>query len=386
MTQRLRIAFVDDEPNVLTSLRRSMLAMLDDWEMAFFKSGPDLLDRMEAEVFDLVVSDMRMPAMDGAKLLNEISRRHPDTVRVILSGYADQEAVFQTIGPAHIYLAKPCDPAALQQAIASRAKLRELMGSTEMRRLLGRMSSLPSVPDIFFKLVEELRSPRASAATIAAIIDRDVAMTAELLKLTNSSYFAVNARVTTPLQAVRILGLDLVQTLVLQIGIFRQFQGTPETQKQIEELNTYGQEMGALAESFALKAGQPDDIAKAARCAALLSSIGCLILLNERNADYRDLLASLPPDVFLCAGEEKRFGADHGLLGAYLLSLWGFADSVVEAVAFASRPSRSTGAANPILAALHMAMTAGPAFPLLTPARPVAARDHAYVAASSRGG
>ncbi len=75
MKQRLRIAFVDDEPNILTSLRRSMLSMLDEWEMTFFKSGAELLDRMTTEGFDIVVSDMRMPEMDGAALLNEVSRR-----------------------------------------------------------------------------------------------------------------------------------------------------------------------------------------------------------------------------------------------------------------------------------------------------------------------
>lgn len=381
MTQRLRIAFVDDEPNVLNGLKRSMLAMLDSWEMAFFKSGADLLARMETETFDIVVSDIRMPEMDGATLLNEISRRHPDTVRVILSGYADQDTVFQTIGPAHIYLAKPCDPAELRRAITGRARLRDMMTGLEMRRLLGRVSSLPSAPTLFLKLVEELNSPRASAAAVADIIGRDVAMIAELLKLTNSSYFAVNAKVTTCLQAVRILGLDLVQTLVLQIGIFQQFQGSDEMRKQIDALNEYGLELGALAESLCLAAGDSGEIAKAARCAALLSSIGCLILLNERGEEYHGLLAALPPDAVLSEAEERHFGADHGLLGAYLLSLWGFADPIVEAVAFAAWPSRSLGAHNPILMALHRAAAEGPAFPLFLQARPAVKRDEAYIRA-----
>jgi len=363
--QRISIAFVDDEANILTSLRRTMLSMLDEWEMAFFATGADLLARMEAQPFDVVVSDMRMPGMDGATLLDHVSKRQPDTIRVILSGYADNESIFRTVGPAHIYLAKPCDPHALRQAIRGRAALRGLMKGTELRRLLGGLSFLPSAPSLFLDLIAELRSPRASAATVAQIIGHDVAMTAELLKLTNSSFFTVNAVISSPLQAVRILGLEIVQTLVLQLGIFRQFQGSEQMARQIEELNIYSQTLGDVAESSAAAAGEPDEVAKAARCAGLLSQIGSLVLLGERQADYRVMLEMTKAGLSQREAETEVFGADHGLIGAYLLGLWGFSDSIVEAVTFAAQPSRAA-AANPILAALHIALTAGPSFPLLT--------------------
>lgn len=375
--QRISIAFVDDEANILTSLRRTMLSMLDEWEMAFFATGADLLARMKDHPFDVVVSDMRMPGMDGAALLDQVSKRHPETIRVILSGYADDESVFRTVGPAHIYLAKPCNPPALRQAIKGRAALRRLMKGTELRRLLGGLSFLPSVPRLFLDLVAELRSPRASAATAAEIIGRDVAMTAELLKLTNSSFFAVNAVISSPLQAVRILGLEIVQTLVLQLGIFRQFQGTEQIALQIEALNTYSQALGDVAETAALAAGEPDEVAKAARCAGLLSAIGSLVLLGERQAEYRVVLDKTKAGQSLHEAETEVFGADHALIGAYLLGLWGFSDSIVEAVTFAARPSDAAGA-NPILAALHIAQTAGPPFPLLAAPMPRTV-DHGFL-------
>lgn len=369
MEKRVRIAFVDDEANVLTSLRRSMLVMLDEWEMAFFKSGPDLLARMTSDSFDVVVSDMRMPGMDGAALLDTVCKLYPDTVRVILSGYADTASVFRTVGPAHIYLAKPCNPDALRQAIRSRLTLRGLMNGTEMRRLLGGISSLPSAPKLFLDLVEELRSPRSSAASVAELIGRDMAMTAELLKLTNSSYFTVNATVSAPLQAVRILGLEIVQTLVLQLGIFRQFQGGEETARMIEALNDYSQALGELAERIALAAGEPDTLAKAAHCAALLSAIGALVLLHEKRGDYLAAIETVGPGRPLHKAEAERFGADHALIGAYLLGLWGFADAIVEAVTYSGRPSQCVSRSNTLLTVLHLARAVGPPFPLLPSAR-----------------
>ena len=380
--QRISIAFVDDEANILTSLRRSMLSMLGEWEMAFFATGSDLLARMEDQPFDVVVSDMRMPGMDGAALLDQLAKRHPDTIRVILSGYADNESVFRTLGPAHIYLAKPCNPNALRQAIKGRTALRRLMTGTELRRLLGGLSFLPSAPRLFLDLMAELRSPGVSAATVAEIIGRDMAMTAELLKLTNSSFFAVNAVISSPLQAVRILGLDIVKTLVLQLGIFRPFQGTEQMTRQIEALNAYSQTLADMAENAAIAAGEPDDVAKAARCAGLLSAIGSLILLGERQADYHAAIEKTKAGPSLQEAETEVFGADHALIGAYLLGLWGFSEPIVEAVAFAAQPSRATGA-NPILAALHIARTLGPPFPLL--AAPVSQSvDHSFLSLIDR--
>jgi HD-like signal output (HDOD) protein len=286
-------------------------------------------------------------------------------MRVILTEAAETASIFRTVGPAHIYLPKPCDPAALTQAIRSRMTLRSLMEGSEMMRLLNSISKLPSAPRLFLDLVSELRSPRSSAATVAAIIARDVAMTAELLKLTNSSYFSTSTTVSAPLQAVRILGLEIVQTLVLQLGIFRQFQGDTEMTRQIEQINAYSQALGDLAERVALAAGEPDSVAKAAHCAALLSAIGSLVLLNERRSDYLAALDMVGPDHALHEAETDRFGADHTLIGAYLLGLWGFSDAVIEAITFAGRPSQSVSIANPVLTALHVARAVGPPFPLL---------------------
>jgi DNA-binding NtrC family response regulator len=127
--------------------------MLDEWEMAFFITGADLLRRLETDVFDVVVADMRMPDLDGPALLDAVSRLRPEMIRVILTGAADNASIFRTVGPAHIYLPKPCDPAALAQAIRSRMTLRALMDGSEMVRLLNSVAKLPSAPDLFLDLV-----------------------------------------------------------------------------------------------------------------------------------------------------------------------------------------------------------------------------------------
>src|ERR1700751_643330 len=104
-----RVLFVDDEAMVLSGLQRSLRPMRNEWEMAFVNSGAEALQLMEHEPFDIIVTDMRMPVMNGAQLLEEVKRRFPQCFRIILSGQADQETIMRAVDPTHQYLSKPCD-------------------------------------------------------------------------------------------------------------------------------------------------------------------------------------------------------------------------------------------------------------------------------------
>ena len=362
MPNQATIAFVDDDANILNGLRRMLRCRKDDWNMEFFLSGPEALAAMAAKPFDLVVSDMRMPGMDGAQFLHEVQRLYPGTIRVILSGFAESECVLKTIGPAHVYLAKPCDPQELIAAIKRPLALRKHLHTQALHQTLAGVTHLPSLPEVFLAIEVEISSPNHSAASVAAIIGRDVGMTAELLKLTNSAYFALPCRVANPLQAVRILGLETLQTLVLRIGIFRQFGGDAVA---LRALNNYSLSTAALAQKIALAEGATPAAAAIAHCAGMLSCLGALTLLDSHPAEYRQALGKVGEDLPVHSAEQAQFGASHCLIGAYLLGLWGFSDPLVEAVAHAAEPSNCPGRDNPVLTFVHAARSLVSGFPLL---------------------
>lgn len=364
MTEKIRIAFVDDEAHILRGLRRSMLDMEDQWDMSFYGSGGEAIAAMERQPVDAIVSDMRMPGMDGGELLNRVRKLWPQTIRIILSGHAEAASVLKTVGPAHAYLAKPCDSKVLHDAIARPLALRRFLSNSSLQAVLGELSSLPSVPALFLEIDRELRSPNASATSVAKILSKDLAMTAEVLKLTNSAFFTLNARISTPLQAVRTLGLETIQTLVLQVGIFRQTNGGASL-PMLDALNRHGLAQGRLAEAIAREDGADPATVKAAHCAGMLSCIGSLVLLDHASDRYLQALSSVGPSRSQPSVEIEAFGAAHNHVGAYLLGLWGFADSIVEAVAFADDPAWGPGTDNPVLMAVHAAHALGPSFPLL---------------------
>lgn len=358
-----RILFVDDEPHILRGLGRLLIEWEDEWDVVLCTNGADALADLARNTADVVVSDMRMPGMDGAELLNAVRRQFPATIRVILSGYAEADSVLKTVGPAHFYFAKPCDPAALFAAIARPLALRRLLAAPDLQKAVGEVSNLPSLPELFSRIHEEVCSHRGSPASVAALLSQDMAMTAEVLKLTNSAFFGLGRQVTSALQAVRTLGMDTIQALVLEVGLFRQFKGSAELHPLLEQLNAYSLSVGKLTADIARSAGCDDSTVAAAQCAGMLSAIGCLVLLERKAGIWLETLAGAPAGATLAEVERQAFGASHHLIGAYLLGLWGFTDDVVEAVAFAAEPGRATGHGNPLLTAVHAATALGPRFP-----------------------
>jgi response regulator RpfG family c-di-GMP phosphodiesterase len=111
------LLFVDDEPNVLKALNRLFRA--DDCNVQVAASGRAGLDILEKQAIDLIISDMRMPQMDGAEFLTEAAERWPDTVRILLTGYADINSTIAAVnkGKIYSYCSKPWEDSALKQLV-----------------------------------------------------------------------------------------------------------------------------------------------------------------------------------------------------------------------------------------------------------------------------
>jgi DNA-binding NtrC family response regulator len=110
------ILFVDDESGVLDDMRAALLPLGGRYSMVFADSGRAALKRLALRRFDAVVTDMRMPGMDGSALLAAVQAQHPTTIRIVLSGIGEL-AVVQAASTAHLFLAKPCGAAELMTTI-----------------------------------------------------------------------------------------------------------------------------------------------------------------------------------------------------------------------------------------------------------------------------
>lgn len=229
---RLRILFVDDEEKALHGIRRLLHHQCETWEMEFATDGISALAMMAERPVDVVISDMKMPIMDGAEFLSQVRTRHPSTVRIILSGFCEREAVMRTIGPSHRYLAKPCSQKELVDAVEQALALRNYIDGNPLKTVVSNLSHLPTLPATYATIVRELGSDSASAETVAEVVGGDIAISAQLMKLTNSAYFNRPMKATTVRQAIQALGFDNVRAVVLLAGIFEVSAGTDSDGKR----------------------------------------------------------------------------------------------------------------------------------------------------------
>jgi HD-like signal output (HDOD) protein/CheY-like chemotaxis protein len=351
-----RVLFVDDEPNVLQGLQRMLRSMRHEWEMSFAEGGPAALQLLAAEPFDVVVSDMRMPGMDGARLLSEIRRLHPQTVRIVLSGHSDREMIMKSVGPAHQYLSKPCESESLKETVSRACALRDLLANSNLQLLVSQMQSLPSLPSLYVELVKELELPDASTKKIGQIISRDPGMTAKILQMVNSAFFGLRRHISSPADAVSLLGLDTVRALVLSVHVFSEFDGARIPGFSIDHLWSHSMTVGTLAKKIAKIEGATEHICEAALTAGLLHETGVLVLAAKLPKEYTAMLSLAREEKLSVEDAEHRiFGAGHPEVGAYLLGLWGLPDSIVEAVAFHHEPDRCPGKEFNALAAVYVA-------------------------------
>ena len=327
-----------------------------EWEMEFAENGPDALAFMEQSQTDVLVTDMRMPGMDGVELLTETMKRFPATVRIVLSGQADQSSVLRVVNPAHIYLSKPCDADKLKEAIYRACSLRDRLSEQSLIRLVSQVTTLPSLPHVYTKLVEELNSEEASVQRVAELIIQDIGMTAKLMQMVNSSFFGTTRRIESPEHAAAMLGLNTLKPLVLSAGIFSQFSDDRLPGYSLDMLVDHCLAVSHLAHKIALDYSDDKDQAEAALLAGMIHDVGQLILVSNLPEKFQKVLQRAnEQEVPLYEAELERMGAHHADIGAYLIGLWGMADPLVEAVAYHHEPRKCTAEKFTPLTAVHVA-------------------------------
>ena len=328
-----RILFVDDEPNVLSGLKLVLSDMREEWSMEFVTSGREALELFEQNPFDVIVSDMAMPVMDGGQLLALVQERHPKTIRLILSGYTDLALIMKTVKPAHQFLGKPCDRGQLKEVIHRTMRLRDVLTNEPIRALLANIESLPTQPNVYAKLEKELRNEVPSLQAIGKLIEADMGLSATLLKLVNSSFFGLRTHVGSPRQAVVLLGTETVKGLVLATELFKKFEIDPSLGFSPAHLWEHSTHIAHLARAIARDSGASQKVIDQSFIAGLLHDVGKLVLVSEASEQYKEVLR-LMQDKGLCSHEAERqiFGVSHAEMGAYLLALWGLDEEVVEAV------------------------------------------------------
>jgi len=278
-------------------------------------------------------------------------------VRVVLSGQSSREAVLRSVSPAHQYLAKPCDLQELTLRLAQVFGTRDLLRNPALKALVSGLKSIPSLPVLYHELMAELQRDEMSMSNVAAIISKDVGMTAKILQLANSAFIGLRCHVSSPTQAVCMIGTEMVRALVLSVHIFSQFEGRSPAGTTLEDLWEHSLRVASLAQRIAAAENSPKLMLDESFTAGLLHDVGKAVLLAEMPQQYGDILRQIAarPETDPRIVENENLGCTHADVGGYLLGIWGLPAQLLQAVAFHDHPGDSLELRFSPLAAVHCA-------------------------------
>ncbi|HMJ51709.1 MAG TPA: response regulator [Polyangiaceae bacterium] len=372
-----RLLFVDDEKLVLDGLRNMLRPKQRHWEMTFVAGGPEAIEELGRREFDVVVSDMRMPRVDGAAVLKHVQATQPNAVRIVLTGHTETELALRTIPVAHQFLSKPCDAATLEGTIDRACSLQSILTDPALRSAVGAIGRLPSVPALYMKINESLEKPTTSLKDVALLIEQDMAVSAKILQVVNSGFFGLPKRVTNVHAAVTFIGINMLRRILLSVQAFSAFERPTVPGFSLEELQKHSHLTAVVASRMFKAKRESED----AFTGGILHDIGKLILATRPSGGEprpgvrspASITTSGPPD----AAEVN--GVTHAEVGAYLLGIWGLPYAVVEAVAYHHNPLAVRHKTFDVVDAVYVANILTQESPARDPSSPDSL-DHAHLA------
>ncbi len=335
-----KILFIDSDKNAIKDLKKQLHAMRVVWDMVFVESGKDALELMESTSYDVAVSEMNMPEMNGIEFFDRIQQSHPKTGRIMYSENPDGKMARDSIGCTHQFLLKSCSPEVMKCSIQRICKLQDLTKNENLKQLIAGVKNLPSLPRLYNMITKEMQSTDPSLAKVGSLIAQDISLSAKILQLVNSAYFRLPKRIVDPEQATIYLGSEVVKAVVLTNHIFSSFGKEAATLGiDMAEMWDHSMQVGVVSGNIARSEQVEKDEIEDAMIAGVLHDIGKLIFLKIPGK-YEEIMSFVEfTGSDLVDAEYAAVKTSHAELGAYLLGLWGIPDSVVEVVAFHHEPS-----------------------------------------------
>lgn len=358
-----RVLFVDEDTATVTTLRSAFRRERAPWHTEFVQSGEQALAALERERFDAIVSDLHIAHMDGPELLAQVRERHPEVVRLCLSGNLDEELFLRAVPVAHQFLSKSCPAETVLEILERACSLGSLLQDVAVRQLISRLDGLPATPRTFQELSAAIARPTAHTDDISAIVSNDQALCVKTLQIVNSALFRRAAPITSIPAAINFVGLEMLKSLALSACVFNALDAASDTGRLLADLQSRSIRKARCARVLLDGEHGADE----AFTAALLLDIGQAVLALGAPAQFARMVelahqrAAPWHEV-----EPECFGTTHPQVGACLLGLWGLPLELIEAVAHHHSPSTVPHVHTRVLTAVHLAdaMIEGPAAPV----------------------
>jgi HD-like signal output (HDOD) protein len=339
---RGKVLFIDDEINVLKSIKRGFLH--SDFEVFTAENAKSSLQILEQEDVDIVITDYRMPDIDGLELLKIIKERFPNINRVILSGFIEKSVAIESLtrGLASTYILKPWLNEEVDDKIRHILHMRKILKSKKLLNVINRIENLPTLSNLYTEFIEAVHNDK-SMSEISKIIQKDPAVATKVLHIANSAFYGLK-NCNSIQQASITLGLDTLQDILLTISIVNPMKWNHHQTNSLQEIITHLFIMNSyLPVLFKMKIGSHHY--KNFPSVGLTYDIGKLILLQYYPDRFHSIVAhaeEYPEDGFYKSELALGFHENtHQEIGAFFLDYWNLPEVFVETALFHHCPENS---------------------------------------------
>lgn len=348
--RRPTVLFVDDEQAILDGLQNSLRKYRKRWDLMFANGGKEAIGVLSDTEVDVVVSDMRMPGMDGAELLTWSKENTPAAARIVLSGQASRETVERAIPVVHQYLAKPCDTARLVSILERTERFCTSIKEACLREGVGRFATVPTAPGTRQSVLDQVGRADVTLHRMTSIVSSHPSFATTVLQVANLDYFGDATTITSVPRAVSTLGVDTVADLARSMH----WADCGPVEDCGCGVRHAGRDRSVVRAELARKFVTDPALADTAFSAALLSKVGRLFLASACNEGYHGVLERREVEGCCLAPIERDFfGVDDAMVAEHALGMWGLPEVIVEAVG--RQYDLDPQGATPLRAALHAA-------------------------------
>ena len=319
----MRILLVFGDENLLQSTRRVFWQSHRTWEVVLAASGAQALEALRRDAVDIVVTDLQLPDMEGTELLHRVREDQPGAVRIGLADHPMVDWLEEEEGDLHRLFIKPCEPHFLIGAIESLDIEDDETNVRAVRAFVGGLGHIPSLPSLYAELSRLLEREDVGMGEVARLIRKDLGVASQVLKLANSVYCSTGRPVAEIGQAVALLGVDSLKSMVLFRGLLGGFDSPRPQGLDLEKLWFHSFQVATGTRKLAVLEGQTQ-LADLAFSVGLLHDVGLVVLATDPQGRYRSVLErAVSSRIPLAVLEHEVYGVDHTQVGAHLLSLWG---------------------------------------------------------------
>jgi HD-like signal output (HDOD) protein len=354
----LSILYLEEDPRQVAELIRE-LGQKSEWQVAHAKTPQEAKAIAAKQPIDVALLSATMGDMDPVAVAEELTQIHKKITIFVLAPDAEAGGGLAYASGRFQWLTKPCPPETLISAVERMAALVSWLTNNTTIDLVAGLHSLPTMPSNYQGVIRAIHSPNSSIQEIADAVEKDMGITSRVLQVANSAYYGYSKKITSPMEASMLLGIDTLKSLVRYTHVLNNFPQTPATNAVFDAVWRHSAGVAAVARKIVVLQTNDEALGDEAFTAALLHDIGKVVLTSLKPEEYKAVIRQAAESKIPIHNVERiKLQTTHAETGAYLLSLWGIPFSILEAVAWHHYPRECREKKFSALTAVHVANVA----------------------------